>query len=133
MRLPRKYGYTIYSSYSRSHPDAPRLDVKSWHVEFWHQPLHRWVIARVYNWYDMKVFKVPGFRKLENFLHNRYNRKHPDIETALLYLPIGIRQDIRAFDLNRRQQVRLARVSITKETYDSLSRRRSRSGPAPHL
>jgi hypothetical protein len=88
----------------------------TYRLELWEQPLHRWLIAQIYHWYDMRIFKVPGFRKLERFLEARHKGD------PFLYLPLGVQQDCRCYSLTVKQKTILADVEVDKATRDRIYR-----------
>lgn len=94
-------------------------DNRTYLLELWEQPLHRWLIAQIYHWYDMRAFKVPGFKALENFLEWRYKGD------PLFYLPLSAQQDCRCYDLMVKQRVRLASIEVDKATRDRVHRKGS--------
>lgn len=77
----------------------------SYKVEVWTQPWWRYAIAVAYHWYDMKIFKVPGFKKLEVLLQRRHG---PD----WTYLPLSAQQDERCYFLTNRERVVLAEFPV---------------------
>lgn len=94
----------------------PRDPKGTWtyRLELWKQPWHRWLIAWIYHWYDMRIFKVPGFKKLERWLWDR--AKGDPLE----YIPISARQDLTCYYLTERQRKTLVVLTITEEQYNSL-------------
>lgn len=85
-------------------------DSKRYVLEVWTQPRLRWLVAQVYHWYDMRIYKVPGFKRLENWLQSRY--KGSDI-----YVPLSCRQDIRCYFLKERGRKTAALVQLTEKEY----------------
>jgi hypothetical protein len=77
-------------------------------VTLWEQPLHRWLMAQVYHWYDMRVYKLPGFRTVERWLE----RMHGDDE---LYVPLSARQDLRCWYLTEKQRTQLAKLDLPSD------------------
>jgi hypothetical protein len=108
MRLPRVRGYAPFFSTNRTRERA-------YHVELWEQPLHRWLAARVYHWYDMRVHRLPGYRLLERIKAWRYRNAEP-----LTYMPISAEQDCRCYDLSRRGRAVHAVFEIDEQTYRRL-------------
>jgi hypothetical protein len=111
MRLLLKHGYTTGCSYGRNGYTQP-------YIELWQQPFHRWLAATIYHWYDMRVYRLPGFSWLERRLQNRHERRHPGDWT---YLPLSCQQDMRCDHLSRLQRTTLATVNIDQETFDRLT------------
>jgi hypothetical protein len=109
-----KHGYTLATIYSRTS--------KRYQVEFWSQPWRHWIVANVYHWYDMHVFKVPGFRRLEKWLHDRHGND------PLEYIPLGCRQDLRCWHLTNKRRVQLVTLGITAEQYGRLGGRYGSEG-----
>ncbi|HCT78702.1 MAG TPA: hypothetical protein DGT23_19425 [Micromonosporaceae bacterium] len=99
-----------------------------YHVTFWEQPAHRWLIATVYHWYDSCMYRLPGFQLLERAL----KRLHRNDDT---YVPLGPQQDIRCYFLAQQKRTVLATVDLNADDYHSIksARQRSTSGGAPTL
>jgi hypothetical protein len=110
MRAPLIRGYSLSIVYSSRDVQAER-----YFVELYSQPLHRWVIARVYHWYDMNILKVPGMRRLEQFVQRRH-------QNDTTYVPWVNKQDIRCALLHRAGRELLLRQQITDEEYKILAR-----------
>jgi hypothetical protein len=99
---------TIYSG-----PDRRRYQ-----VEFWSQPWRHWIMAQIYHRYDVRIFKVPGFKRLENWLlRNAPEDRLPENDREL---PLGVRQHRRCWRLTNKRRTVLATVRITTEQYQSL-------------
>lgn len=96
-------GFTTYSS-SRNR----------FHVTLWTQPWYRRAVAAVYHWYDMRVFKVPGFRRLERWLEHRHRGDD-------FYIPLSCQQDCRCHYLSERGKTELATFNIDEAMYDKLN------------
>jgi len=111
MRLPIKRGFDI----GRSVPIRHRSQPVRHHVVLWQQPWHRWAAAVVYHWYDMRVYKLPGFRLLERFKRWRWRNRDLDF-----YLPIAAEQDCRCYFLSEKQRTVLAVIEVDEATYDKL-------------
>jgi len=62
------------------------------------QPLLYWLIAKIYCFYDMRVFRLPGFKKLEDWYEKR-NQDNP------FYTPITAQQDFRCYQLTERGRI----------------------------
>lgn len=101
---------TVYHLYTES---------RTYRLELWEQPLHRWLIAQAYHWYDMRVFKMPGFKALENFIERRHKGD------PLLYLPLSARQDCRCYDLMVKQRVVLASIEVSEDVRNRVHRKDS--------
>ena len=114
-----KYGWTRYTSSSLRYKDADGQPKLSYGISLWAQPWHRWLIAEMYHWYSMKIFKVPGFRKLEKWLWNHYEKTH-SADHYLDYIPISNRQDLRCDYLQHKQRKVLATLDLTKEQFDGI-------------
>lgn len=102
MRMPLVHGYELMIG-------------NKMHVTFWQQPLHRWLMYEIYHWYDMRVFRLPGFKALERWLQRRSHDP--------MYVPLAARQDLRCYHLAKRGRVTLADIEIDHETYAKLRRR----------
>jgi hypothetical protein len=74
-------------------------------------------MARIYHWYDMRIFKVPGFKIVENWLLKLEERRHPGDD---IVVPWGCNQDIRCYLLHEKQRKVLLNLEVTKEQYDNL-------------
>lgn len=94
---------------------GPGVPVQKRKVEFWTQPLFWWLVANAYHWYDMRIYKVPGFKRLENWLWKGH-------EDELFYMPLSCRQDLRCYDLDRKKKTVLAELEIDEETYEKVKR-----------
>lgn len=92
---------------------GPGRDDRRYVLEVWTQPWLRWLIGKSYHQYDMHIYKVPGFRILERWLHSRY--KGDDI-----YIPLSCRQDIRCYHLSIRGREVAAVVQLTEKEYRSV-------------
>lgn len=82
-------------------------------LELWQQPFRNWIIAVVYHWYDMVIFKVPGVRWLDSKTGSIWNNE-------IRKLPWSLRQDIRGCFLTEKNRVVVAAVDISRETYEKL-------------
>lgn len=102
----KKYGFTIYTRYSGSRS-------RTYYVEIWRQPLRLWIAAMIYHWYDMWIYRVPGFRALE-----RWNRSRHDSEDW--FIPLSCRQDLRCYHLANKQRLILATFELTQQQYQQL-------------
>lgn len=99
-----------------------QLEGSSWWIEVYAQPTWRRLVAAIYHWYDMRVFKVPGFKWLESQLERR--QQDPDT-----YVPLSARQDIRCYDLHEAGRRRVVRIQVTKEQYDAIKAARLGEDP----
>lgn len=106
MRLT-KQGFSLSTTYSL------RTEDRTHHLTVWEQPLHRWLIAEIYHWYDMRVYRLPGFRALERLLDKLHRGD-------MLYVPLGCRQDIRCYHLEQKQRTVLATLDISTEDYEGI-------------
>ena len=77
-------------------------------LEVWTQPWLRRLFAKAYHWYDMRIYKVPGFRQLERWLQSRHRGEE------LIYVPL---RDIRCHSLTNRQRTVVATVQLTEQQY----------------
>jgi hypothetical protein len=94
-------------------------DRRTYRLELWEQPLHRWLIAWAYHWYDMRIFKVPGFRALERLLERRHKGD------PMIYIPLGAQQDCKCYSLTVRQKTVLARIEVDQDVRDRVYRKGS--------
>jgi hypothetical protein len=95
----------------------------SYHVEFWTQPLWNYVVYRLYHFYDMHIFKVPGMRTLAKVADWWLFRKAEGKD--FMAMPWCAEQDLRCFELSKRGRVSVGEVDIDKETYDKLRKARN--------
>jgi hypothetical protein len=91
-----------------------RSDKRTYSLALWEQPLRRWLVAKAYHWYDMRIYKVPGFKLLERFLI-WLHRNDP-----MIYLPLSAEQDCRCYFLGEKEKVVLALIEVNKELRDQL-------------
>jgi len=106
MKMPVVRSYSCHTVYSGR-------DSKTWHVDLWRQPLYRWLIARIYHWYDMRIEKVPGVKWIQRLIDRRR-------ETDLWYIPVSNERDIRCYHLGEKQKVIITSFDITEEVFRSL-------------
>lgn len=83
----------------------------------WEQPVHRWLVASVYHWYDSLVWRLPGVRAYERW----QTRRHAGDD---FYVPLTNRQDLRCHRLQGRSRVTLATVEIDQGTFNRLRSRK---------
>jgi hypothetical protein len=95
---------------------GPNRDDRRHVLEVWTQPRLRWLLAEAYHWYDMRIYKVPGFKQLERWLQSRH-RGEP-----LVYVPLSCRQDIRCHFLTKRRRFVVATVQLTEQQYCEISK-----------
>ena len=79
-------------------------------VELWEQPFWRWLIATVYHWYDMRIYKVPGFKLIERTLW-WFHRNEP-----FIYVPLSCQQDIKCYYLTEKKRVVLAKLEVASDS-----------------
>lgn len=108
MKIPMKYGWTRSTCW---HIKEPRPD--TYHLTLWRQPLHRWLMFKIYHWYDMRVYKMPGFKAIERWLMNQH--KGDD-----LILPWSCNQDIRCYYLSKKAREILVVLQVTEEQYKAI-------------
>lgn len=114
----RGYRLGFVTSTVRRTPES-----RGYYVELFQQPRWNRLIGVIYHWYNMKVHKVPGFKVLEKFLEWRSLRKlkpKTPMEWFKNYLPLGVRQDLRGYELGEKNLVILARFDVDAETYQRL-------------
>jgi hypothetical protein len=78
----------------------------------------------MYSWYSMRVFKVPGFKRLEHVVDwwiYRTHKGHP-----LDVLPWGVRQNLRDYHLSLKERTVLVHVDIDQETYNKICKRKKK-------
>lgn len=109
MKIPQVRGL---ERFERHHRDGHRTH----HITLYRQPMHRWLAARVYHWYDMRVCRLPGFELLERFKGWRYrNRDWHE------YLPISAKQDCRCWYLSEHGKTVLATIDVPEDVYRQLA------------
>lgn len=100
------------------------------------QRLTSYWFAKLYHFYDMRIFKVPGFASLEKFdvwLHSRRCnddcmtgevwRRATDVttvETYCAHMPIDTRQDFRCCYLSDKNKTRIAEFPLSEPEYNRL-------------
>jgi hypothetical protein len=89
----------------------------SYHLTLWRQPWHRWLMFKIYHWYDMRMYKVPGFKTVERWLLYWEERRLPE---DMISIPWGAKQDCRCYFLSEKQRKVLLNLEVTKEQYDGL-------------
>lgn len=105
MRIPEVRGFTVVCRYSLATRQRRYL------VKLWKQPVHHWLWAQIYHWYDMRICRVPGFRKLEDWL------RKPDTEDYF-DVPLSVKQDLRCYWLMRRGRSVLLELTVSSEEYE---------------
>lgn len=98
--------YELYLTFGKDGP--PR-----YYVRIFEQPAYRYLIAAVYHWYDMYIFKVPAFKAFERWHSKRYCKD-------FTYLPITARQDIKCHFLGERDKKILKDFEVDSTTYDMI-------------
>jgi hypothetical protein len=101
-------GYTLITSW---HRDGQRTH----HVELWAQPTGRYLVARVYHWYEMWICRSWLTRPMERVYDWRH--RHADV---LSYLPLPAAQSVRSYELGERGRRRLARLDLPAATYAAI-------------
>ena len=84
--------------------------VQGYTVEVWQQSFWNWLMAAIYHWYDMRIYKVPGFKRLEKVLA-WFHRNEP-----FIYIPLGCQQDLRCYDLDRKNKKVLAKFEVAGDS-----------------
>lgn len=107
-----KFGITLHVILHIREPKE-----RSYEVELWLQPWRRYLVARVYHWYDMHIFKVPGFRAVEK-VHKRWKSRR--LLPGEIVLPLSAEQDCRCYYLARRDRRVLAKFPVDEATYEAL-------------
>lgn len=113
MRLPHVRRFSRFTRHSLRSPQV------TYHVELWTQPLHHWLAAWAYHRYDMTVFRLPGFKALDNLILGWKLRRGG----GELALPWSAEQDCRCYHLTQRQRTTLATLEVDEQTYRRLARR----------
>lgn len=97
-----------YSLFIRFTNYSPKV---TYHVEVFRQPLPRYLVARAYDWYSLRAFKIPGFRRFDSWHHRRFGKGD------WTFIPISARQDIRAHFLREKGKNHIVTVEIDEDTY----------------
>lgn len=98
-------GYSLFTSW---HRDGSITH----HVELWTQPTWRYLLAKVYHWYDMWVCRCPLYPLMSRVSDWRHRRRD-----VLSYLPLAAAQDVRCYELSRRKRQVLARLDLPDGVY----------------
>jgi hypothetical protein len=106
MKIPMKHSWSQSITYSG-------CCSKRYYVTLWRQPWHRVLIAKAYHWYDMRIFKVPGFKAIERW----QTRRHQDDD---FFIPWSNEQDCRCDYLRHKQRKMLLTLEVTEEQYNNL-------------
>lgn len=119
------------------------------YVEFYTQPTWRRLIWHAYHWYDMRIFKVPGFKKWEDFSEWWHRRRCNDdcmtgevwrkgmpegttqTETYCANMPLSAKQDCRCYELSVKDRQHLFRLDLTHEQWQAI--RQARRGSVASL
>ncbi len=110
-------GYTVMSHGRRSpggfiKADGTHVDLYEWFtVEVWEQPFWPWLIAAIYHWYDMRIYKVPGF-KIAEWIWDKSHWRQSDLE----YLPLAAEQDCKCYYLTEKKRKVLAKFRVSKDS-----------------
>lgn len=91
---------------------------KGWMVTLYTQPWYHYAWAKIYHWYDMHTYKIPGALRLERLVDLiKYTiRRIPHEER----IPWFANQDLRCFYLHHRGRKELATFELTEEQYHEL-------------
>ncbi len=108
MKQLMKRGFETHTIY---HCDS---NDRTYRLILWRQPLWRWLVAQVYHWYDMRIYKVPGFKLLERFLEWRHKGD------PMLFVSLGTEQDCKCYFLTQKERVTLATFEISEELRDRI-------------
>lgn len=104
-----KHFHTAEGGYLKA--DGTHVDVfVDFTVEVWQQPFWNWLVAGIYHWYDSRIYKVPGFKRLEKTLA-WFHRNEP-----FEYIPLGCKQDIRCYHLDNKQRKVLAEFKVKADS-----------------
>lgn len=112
-------GYELHIAYKITDP----VD-RVYRVTLWRQPLRYWLWAQIYHVYDMLVWRVPGFFRLEAWLLEREERK---LGGGRLATPLGAKQDIRCYHLTQKGRDSVVTFDVSRDVYERL--RGCRSDP----
>jgi hypothetical protein len=110
-------GYTLIQHGERApngfiKKDGARTDLYVWYkVELWEQPFWPWLIATIYHWYHMWIYRVPGFKTAEWVRGKPHWRSGP-----LEYLPLVAEQDCKCHYLDNKKRKVLAEVRVGSDS-----------------
>ena len=110
-------GYTLIQHGERApngfiKKDGTRTEViVSYTVELWEQPLWPWLMATIYHWYDMWIYKVPGF-KIAEWVWDKLHWRNDPLE----YLPLAAEQDCKCYYLTNKKRKVLAEVRVKSDS-----------------
>lgn len=79
-------------------------------VRVYRQPFHRYLISRIYHWYDMHIHKVPGIKTFERWHAKKFSKDWN-------YVYFCDRRDVKCSFLSRQDKVILAEFEIDEATY----------------
>lgn len=106
---------------------------KTYMVGFYQQPLRDHLIAKAYNFYSWRVFRVPGYQLIDRWQTRRHERgcsgdcaTGTDMRTGkrtpmCVHMPLSAAQDVRSFELGRKNRVDLGDIEVPEELYRKLN------------
>lgn len=112
----RVIDYELYTTWKK--PDENGVREKPRTIEFYSQPLHLWVWARIYSVYSNVMPKLPGFRWVEDKLLTLRQRQLGTLEIV----PWGVTMEIKSFFCRRKGREVLAEFRIDEEMYQKLTK-----------
>lgn len=114
----------LYVSISKDEP------AKFW-IEFGTQPVLRFAWAEIYDRLNMAYYRIPGWRKLDDFFMRitefRHVRNCPadsqcSREEHWMLLPFSCEMDCKSYFLTQKEYEKVARFEITEEQHNKLTR-----------
>ena len=114
--------YELYTTWKK--PDENGVREKPRTIEFYSQPLHRWLWARFYARYNKTISKMPGFSWVEAKAYRLRQRQYPDLEI----IGWGPTMEVKSFFYRRKGRQVLGRCDLTEEMYQKLTKYPSKEG-----
>lgn len=111
----------LYTSLGEIHSIRKTPKEKSYYIEVYTQPFWDRLHYKVYHWYDMHLFRIPGMRKFERALYEAKCRwQQWRGNDTFLEMPWFAAQDCHCYELSRKNRKDLVRLDLTEEQYFTL-------------
>ena len=129
----------VYTELGERHSRAKNAEGEpveiTYYIRAYVQPRRNKILGALYHKYDMAFSRIPGARRLEDFLMARHDKKcQGDCSYGQVwskargtrkqsfcgYIPLMAQQDLRCFELNRKNRAEIGVLDIPKETYNGL-------------
>jgi len=129
--LPVKLLATLGKNYGRGYGKEMEI---SYYVDVYTQPVRNRIAGWLYHKYDMAIYRIPGYSRLERLLMERHDLKCQGCfigevwrrgggaaeELFCGYMPLTARQDIKCFKISSKNRIDVGRMLITEEQYQQL-------------